>query len=120
MHVLAHPDDPSRTAPPYQGPGESEPADAPTVTREAAIDAVSAVLAGESEFAYGETSEWWTDVLMNELAPVQANALLAFLIGAACPSIGDRLGELLGRYIEQQANKLLAEMDPEQLAEVLQ
>jgi len=115
MRALAYRDDPSRTAAPYQGPGESEPDDAPTVTQEQAVAAVTAVLANEAEFAFGETAEWWVDALMNELANLQGHVLLSLLIGAACPSIGQRLNEMLGRYIEQTANGLLAEMDPDQL-----
>lgn len=109
MLALAYRDDPARTAPPYQGPGEVEPEDSPVVSKEDAVKAVKAVLYGESTYAFGETADWWCEVLMDQLADVQWLLLLSILDGRNCPSAGDRLNELLGNFIDQQVNELVAE-----------
>lgn len=106
MNTLA--DDPFRVAPPYQAPGEYEPADLSAVTRASTVAVVNACLAGETQRAFGETSEWWCDVLMDSIAEVQPQALLGLLISAQCPHIGKLMQRLLEDTIHETALGLLA------------
>lgn len=111
-------DDRSRTSDFGDMPGEQD-ADQPTVDRPTAVAAVVAVLAHESEFAFGETAEWWVEVLMNNLADNQAGVLLALLIADTAPSIGKFLADHTEQAIEGHANRLLSKMDPEELERAL-
>lgn len=92
---LNHPNDP-RTPP------------ARELAAEAAVFIVAGCLAGDRERAFGEDREWWCEVLMDELASVQANVLLAILQRDECPSIGADLRALLAPVVREKAMKLLS------------
>lgn len=102
-------DDPSRTASPYAGPGEAYPGDVPKVDRDEAVTAVQAVLANEAAYAYGETAEWWAEVLMDHVSNLRENVLLALLDTGDCPSIRAGLAGLLGRFIQATAQERVNE-----------
>ena len=106
-------DDLMRVAPPYSLPHEPDE-DAPTVTQEQAVATVVACLSHESPTAYGLTADEWTEHLMNELADNQGAVLLVLLIGSTVPSVREFLAAHLGSCIEGLANRLLAEMDPDE------
>ncbi|RIQ55341.1 hypothetical protein [Bordetella avium] len=106
MNPYAYPDDPCRTASPYEGPGESYPGDAPEIGRDEAITAVQAVLAREIGSAYGESADWWGEVLFDHVANLRANVLLALMDDGACPSIREHLKDLTGNFIWATAQTL--------------
>ncbi|WP_169512546.1 hypothetical protein [Bordetella avium] len=107
MNLSAIPDDPLRTGSPHEAPGEHYPGDVPEIDRDEAVAEVQAALAGEGQRAYGETAEWWADVLMDHVSNVRENVLLALLDDGSCPSIRARLADLLGDFIWATAQELV-------------
>ena len=89
--------------------------DLPTLDRQQAIDAVVACLSHEEPTVYGLTAADWVEHLMNELADNQGAVLLALLIGASVPSVGEFLSGHLGDCIEGLANRQIAQMNAEEL-----
>lgn len=106
-------DDLMRVAPPYSLPHEPDE-DAPVVTQAQAVAAVVACLSNEAPTAYGLTAADWAEHLINELADNSAAVLLVLLIGSAVPSVGEFLAGHLSNCIEAEANRQLAEMDPDE------
>ena len=106
-------DDLLRVAPPFSLPHELDQ-DAPTVTKAQAVAAVVACLSNDEPTAYGLTAADWAEHLMNELADNPGAVLLVLLIGSTVPSVGEFLAGHLGNCIEGLANRLLAEMDPDE------
>ena len=117
MNLFALPDDRGRIAPPYQGPGEIEPPDPPTISREQAVRDVRAVLLGDSEdAAYGMYGDEWADWTVDQLARHDNPRIWADIAN------GDSAVALIARYpieagsaIEARVNELVAEMDPDEL-----
>ncbi|MFY2845616.1 hypothetical protein ACOTJF_28415 [Achromobacter ruhlandii] len=106
-------DDLLRVAPPYSLPHEPDE-DAPVVTQAQAVAAVVACLSNEAPTAYGLTAAEWAEHLMNELADNPGAVLLVLLIGSTVPSVGEFLAGHLSNCIEAEANRQLAEMDPDE------
>lgn len=106
-------DDLLRVAPPYSLAHEVDQ-DAPTVTKARAMTAVVACLANDEPTAFGLTAAQWAEYLMDELADNQGAVLLVLLIGSTVPSVGAFLAGHLGNCIQAEANRLLAEMDPDE------
>lgn len=89
-------------------------ADAPTVTRERAVALVRACLENETAGAFGQSARIWADCLLDEVSDNQAAAALVLLAGTVSMSIHRFLSQHLENYIEAEANRLLAEMDPDE------
>jgi len=106
------PDDPYRTAPPYQAPGEIEPPDAPQVSDREAVERVAAVLETGHGVAFGDTAAQWEDVLIDYLATYQARALLFALLDLREMYHIRRAVEI---FIADTANNWLAEADADEL-----
>ncbi|MFY3531310.1 hypothetical protein [Achromobacter denitrificans] len=106
-------DDPSRTASPGSLPNEYD-GDVPTVSRAFAVASVRACLSNQTAGAFGLSARIWGESLLNALADNQAGAALVILAADACPRIQSFVQDELEAYIEKTANRLLAEMDPDE------
>lgn len=111
-------DDPLRVAPPYSLPHELD-ADAPAVTKARAVELVLACLSNETAGAFGQSAAIWTECLMDELADNQGAVVLVLLAGQVTPSVGRFLAQHLENFIHAEANRLLADMDPDEAEECL-
>lgn len=106
-------DDPSRVST-YGDMGDESDADAPTVTQERAVALVVACLGNETAGAFGQSARIWGECLLDELADNQAAVALVLLAGASNQSIQRFLAKHLENYIHAEANRLLADMDPDE------
>ncbi|MDX3877638.1 MAG: hypothetical protein QHC81_04030 [Achromobacter sp.] len=106
-------DDPTRVAT-YGDLGDESDADAPSVTQERAVALVVACLGNDTAGAFGQSARIWGECLLDELADNQGAVALVLLAGATTPSVGRFLAQHLENYIHAEANRLLAEMDPDE------
>lgn len=106
-------DDLLRVAPPYSLPREVDE-DAPTVTKAQAVAAVVACLSNDEPTAYGLTARIWGECLLDQLADNQGAVALVLLAGDVTPSVRRFLAKHLESYIHAEANRLLADMDPDE------
>lgn len=106
-------DDPARVAD-FGYFADEVDADAPTVTRERAVELVVACLGNDTAGAFGQSARIWGECLLDELADNQGAVALVLLAGATTPSVGRFLAQHLENYIHAEANRLLAEMDPDE------
>lgn len=107
------PDDPTRTA--NYGDLDNEiDADAPRVTEDTAVKAVIACLYNETAGAYGQSARVWAESINNHLAKLQIGNAIVLLDGETVPSVGHGLRSHLRTCIHAEANRLLAEMDPDE------
>lgn len=106
-------DDPSRVAN-YGDLGDESDADAPSVTQERAVALVVACLGNETAGAFGQSARIWGECLLDQLADNQGAVALVLLAGNSTPSVGRFLSKHLETYIHAEANRLLADMDPDE------
>lgn len=106
-------DDPDRVAA-YGDLGDESDADAPTVTQERAVALVVACLGNETAGAFGQSARIWGECLLDQLADNQGAVALVLLAGNSTPSVGRFLSKHLENYIHAEANRLLADMDPDE------
>lgn len=106
-------DDPSRVAN-YGDLGDESDADAPTVTQERAVALVVACLGNETAGAFGQSARIWGECLLDQLADNQGAVALVLLAGDVTPSVRRFLAKHLEAYIHTEANRLLADMDPDE------
>ncbi|KOQ24177.1 hypothetical protein ABW38_26555 [Achromobacter xylosoxidans] len=106
-------DDPARVAD-YGHFADEVDANAPTVTKKRAVELVRACLENETAGAFGQSARIWADCLLDEVSDNQAAAALVLLAGTVSMSIHRFLSQHLENYIEAEANRLLAEMDPDE------
>jgi len=106
-------DDPARVAD-FGYFADEVDADAPTVTRERAVELVVACLGNDTAGAFGQSARIWADCLLDEVSDNQAAAALVLLAGTVSMSIHRFLSQHLENYIHAEANRLLAEMDPDE------
>ncbi|MCP2516781.1 hypothetical protein M5J07_17715 [Achromobacter mucicolens] len=106
-------DDPSRVAN-YGDLGDESDADAPTVTQDRAVALVVACLGNETAGAFGQSARIWGECLLDQLADNQGAVALVLLAGDSTPSVGRFLAKHLESYIHAEANRLLADMDPDE------
>lgn len=118
IHYAEVPDDLLRTAPPHFLPHEVDE-DAPVVTRARAVTLTLDCLSGDAPTSFGLTAAQWADSLMNELADNWTDVLLALLMANTVPHVRNLIVKHLQDCIEGTANRLLAEMDPDQAQEYL-
>ncbi|WFC66459.1 hypothetical protein EUC41_09105 [Achromobacter denitrificans] len=106
-------DDPARVAD-FGYFADEVDADAPTVTKERAVELVVACLGNDTAGAFGQSARIWADCLLDEVSDNQAAAALVLLAGTVSMSIHRFLSQHLENYIHAEANRLLAEMDPDE------
>lgn len=106
-------DDPARVAD-FGYFADEVDADAPTVTRERAVELVVACLGNDTAGAFGQSARIWGECLLDEVSDNQAAAALVLLAGTVSMSIHRFLSQHLENYIHAEANRLLAEMDPDE------
>lgn len=103
MNLAALPDDPTRTADygfyDWEDSNESDP-----VTEAEAVAVVSACLAGHLPDAYGETPEYWCEVLLDQICePGDFRVAFMTLLGH------NDSGSSAARYLKQGMNHFLHE-----------
>jgi len=107
-------DDPSRTASPFTLPYDPPDVDLQSVTEEKAVKAVLACLYNETAGAYGQSARVWAESINNHLAKLQIGTAIVLLDGETVPSVGVGIRKHLFGCIHAEANRLLAEMDPDE------
>lgn len=112
-------DDPSRTAPPYTLDYDPPDEDQPSVMEDVAVKAVLACLYNETAGAYGQSARVWAESINNYLAKLQIGTAIALLDGETVPSVGEGIRDHLRTCIHAEANRLLAEMDPDEAEQYL-
>lgn len=108
-------DDPSRTASPYTLPYDPPDEELPSVTEDVAVKAVLACLYNETAGAYGQSAAIWAACLMDQLGKLQIGTSITLLDGETVPSAGANIRTVLRQYIHAEANRLIQEMDPDEL-----
>ena len=111
-------DDPARVAT-YGDLGDESDADAPSVTLERAVALVVACLGNETAGAFGQSARIWGECLLDQLADNQGAVALVLLAGDVTPSVRRFLAKHLETYIHSEANRLLADMDPDEAVSYL-
>ena len=109
MNLSALPDDPTRTADYGYFPWETEDESQP-ITEAEAVTAVMACLSGHMPEAYGESHEYWCEVLLDQICEPE-DFRIAFLSllghGIDAPSATRNLRKSLRRFIHNHACSLL-------------
>lgn len=108
-------DDPSRTASPYTLDYDPPDEDLPSVTEDVAVKAVLACLYNETAGAYGQSAKIWAACCMDQLGNLQIGTSITLLDGQTVPSAGANIRTVLRQYIHAEANRLIQEMDPDEL-----
>lgn len=108
------PDDQSRVGSPYTLPYDPPDEDAPRVTEKQAVATVLACLYNETAGAYGQSAKIWAAGCLDQLGKLQIGTCITLLDGETVPSAGKGIRTLLRGYIHAEANRQLAEMDPDE------
>ncbi|WP_343499218.1 hypothetical protein [Achromobacter denitrificans] len=108
-------DDPSRTASPYTLPYDPPDEDIPTVSQAQAVKAVLSCLYNETAGAYGQSARIWAAWVFDQLAKLQIGTSIVLLDGEEVPSAGQNIRAHLFGCIHAEVNRLIQEMDPDEL-----
>jgi len=108
-------DDPSRTASPFTLPYDPPDEDLPSVTEAQAVKAVLACLYNETGGAYGQSARIWSAWIFDQLGKLQIGTSIVLLDGEEIPSAGKEIRKHLFGCIHAEANRLIQEMDPDEL-----
>ncbi|CUJ98073.1 MULTISPECIES: hypothetical protein [Achromobacter] len=112
-------DDPSRTASPFTLAYDPPDEEMLRVTEDQAFRTVLACLYNQTAGAYGQSAAIWAECLMDQLGKLQIGTSITLLDGETVPSVGMNIRTLLRQYIHAEANRLLAEMDPDEAEDCL-
>ncbi|CAB3729110.1 hypothetical protein [Achromobacter piechaudii] len=113
------PDDQYRVGAPYTLPGDPPDEDMPRVTEMQAVSTVLACLYNETAGAYGQSAAIWAACCLDQLGKLQIGTCITLLDGETVPSAGKGIRTLLREYIHAEANRLIQEMDPDELESYL-
>lgn len=108
-------DDPSRTASPFTLPYDPPDEDLPSVTEAQAVKAVLGCLYNETGGAYGQSARIWSAWIFDQLGKLQIGTSIVLLDGEEMPSAGKEIRKYLFGCIHAEANRLIQEMDPDEL-----
>ncbi|WPQ34344.1 hypothetical protein AADG64_09555 [Achromobacter xylosoxidans] len=108
-------DDPSRTASPYTLPYDPPDEDLPSVTEDVAVNAVLACLYNQTAGAYGQSARIWGEWIFDQLSKLQIGTSIVLLDGETVPSTGKNIRAHLFGCIHAEVNRLIQEMDPDEL-----
>lgn len=96
------------------------PPDAPHISREQALRDVLAVLHSDSaDAAYGWNRAQWLDWLWDEVASSHDEPVTIGLLDTDCPSILRYVSTRLQSAVATKVNELAAQMEPDELEEVM-
>jgi len=97
-------DDPFRVAPPYQAPGEVEPAEPEVISDNDAARTVAEAIANNGK-AYGFTADAWADEITNLYVKEQRDLVLAALFPSAYPTQAHRARKRILELCGEIANE---------------